>query len=33
MDRVGRRHSLCASMLLCAICMGASAAVPAGEGT
>lgn len=29
MDRVGRRHSLCASMLLCAICMGASAAVPA----
>uniref|UniRef100_A0A6P4FLF3 Organic cation transporter protein-like n=1 Tax=Drosophila rhopaloa TaxID=1041015 RepID=A0A6P4FLF3_DRORH len=29
MDRVGRRYSLCASMLLCAICMGASAGVPA----
>ncbi|XP_016959571.1 organic cation transporter protein [Drosophila biarmipes] len=28
MDRVGRRYSLCASMLLCAICMGASAGVP-----
>ncbi|XP_030571482.1 solute carrier family 22 member 4-like [Drosophila novamexicana] len=27
MDRIGRRYSLCASMLLCAICMGASAAV------
>ncbi|XP_017122857.2 organic cation transporter protein isoform X1 [Drosophila elegans] len=29
MDRVGRRYSLCASMLLCAICMGASAGVAA----
>ncbi|XP_017013613.2 organic cation transporter protein-like [Drosophila takahashii] len=28
MDRVGRRYSLCVSMLLCAICMGASAGVP-----
>ncbi|KAM8708242.1 hypothetical protein ACLKA7_015244 [Drosophila subpalustris] len=27
MDRIGRRYSLCASMLICAICMGASAAV------
>ncbi|KAH8373949.1 hypothetical protein KR200_004470, partial [Drosophila serrata] len=27
MDRIGRRYSLCASMLLCAICMGASAGV------
>lgn len=29
MDRIGRRYSLCASMLLCAICMGASAGVGA----
>ncbi|KAH8354067.1 hypothetical protein KR084_003795 [Drosophila pseudotakahashii] len=28
MDRVGRRYSLCVSMLLCAICMAASAGVP-----
>ncbi|XP_034483396.1 organic cation transporter protein-like [Drosophila innubila] len=27
MDRFGRRYSLCASMLACAICMGASAAI------
>ncbi|KAH8307302.1 hypothetical protein KR044_009704, partial [Drosophila immigrans] len=27
MDRIGRRYSLCASMLICAVCMGASAAV------
>ncbi|KAH8372352.1 hypothetical protein KR093_011190, partial [Drosophila rubida] len=27
MDRIGRRYSLCASMLICAICMGASAAI------
>ncbi|XP_034657467.1 organic cation transporter protein [Drosophila subobscura] len=27
MDRIGRRYSLCASMLLCAICMGASAGI------
>ncbi|ALC44949.1 CG7458, partial [Drosophila busckii] len=27
MDRIGRRYSLCMSLLLCAICMGASAAV------
>jgi len=31
MDRVGRRYSLCASMLLCAICMAASAGVPEGN--
>lgn len=31
MDRIGRRYSLCASMLLCAICMGASAAVGSGK--
>ncbi|XP_001352880.2 organic cation transporter protein [Drosophila pseudoobscura] len=27
MDRIGRRYSLCASMLLCAVCMGASAGI------
>ncbi|EDW79038.2 uncharacterized protein Dwil_GK10651 [Drosophila willistoni] len=27
MDRFGRRYSLCASMLVCAVCMGASAAI------
>ncbi|XP_017863547.1 PREDICTED: organic cation transporter protein-like [Drosophila arizonae] len=27
MDRIGRRYSLCISMLICAICMAASAAV------
>ncbi|KAH8404444.1 hypothetical protein KR222_002044, partial [Zaprionus bogoriensis] len=31
MDRIGRRYSLCASMLVCAICMGASAAIGSGE--
>ncbi|KAH8379073.1 hypothetical protein KR009_002983, partial [Drosophila setifemur] len=29
MDRIGRRYSLCASLLICAICMGASAGVGA----
>ncbi|XP_022216949.2 organic cation transporter protein-like [Drosophila obscura] len=29
MDRIGRRYSLCASMLLCAVCMGASAGIAA----
>lgn len=33
MDRIGRRYSLCASMLVCAICMGASAAIGSGKST
>ncbi|EDV90316.1 GH13915 [Drosophila grimshawi] len=31
MDRIGRRYSLCASMLICAICMGASAAIKSDD--
>lgn len=33
MDRIGRRYSLCASMLVCAICMGTSAAIGSGRST